>query len=409
MNADLLGATITTRPIRAMGSTLFRAALIALIAYLTVVDLFATQAILPALVHAYGVSPGTMSVVVNASTIGMAVASLLMAFVGHRLRRRRCIVLSLGLLTIPTVLLAGMPDLTTFAVLRIIQGLCMATAFVLTLAYLAETSGPGEAATAFAACITGNVASNLFGRLLSAAVADHFGLAWNFHVFAALNLCGAVLVFFSFRAVPPRPSIQAMSSARDAWRTHLGDASMRHAFIIGFCILFAFIGTFTYVNFVLVREPFSLSMMSLGIVYLVFLPSIITTPLAGKLVSRWGARAVCAGSLGVAILGLPLLLIGSLSLALIGLVLVGVGTFLAQATATGYVGRAARADRAVASGLYLGSYFAGGLAGSLVLGQVHDRLGWTFCVAGIGLALGIAAALSVRLRAPAEARLMGGS
>ena len=70
----------------------------------------------------------------------------------------------------------------------------MAAAFTLTLAYLAETSTPQSGVSAFAAYITGNVASNLFGRLLSAAVADHFGLAWNFYAFAALNLCGALLV-----------------------------------------------------------------------------------------------------------------------------------------------------------------------------------------------------------------------
>jgi hypothetical protein len=49
------------------------------------------------------------------------------------------------------------------------------------------------------------------------------------------------------------------------------------AFGIGFCILFAFIGTFTYVNFVLVRPPLSLGPMELGFVYFVFLPSVVTT------------------------------------------------------------------------------------------------------------------------------------
>ena len=37
--------------------------------------------------------------------------------------------------------------------------------------------------------------------------------------------------------------------------------------------------------------------------------------------------------------------------------LVGVGTFFAQAAATGFVGRAATADRASASGIYLACYF----------------------------------------------------
>ena len=74
---------------------------------------------------------------------------------------------------------------------------------------------------------------------------------------------------------------------------------------------------------------------------------------------------------------------------------------LAQATATGFVSRAATTDRGSASGLYLACYFVGGLVGSFVLGQVYDGLGWPACVAGIGLALGLAALLAARLRMPA--------
>jgi YNFM family putative membrane transporter len=60
--------------------------------------------------------------------------------------------------------------------------------------------------------------------VISAAVADHLGLAANVYFFALLNLAGAMLV-----------------------------------------------GTFTYVNFVLVRPPFAVGMMTLGFVYFVFL------------------------------------------------------------------------------------------------------------------------------------------
>ena len=46
----------------------------------------------------------------------------------------------------------------------------------------------------------------------------------------------------------------------------------------------------TYVNFVLIREPLSLGMMALGFAYFVFLPSIVTTPFAGTVAQRFGAR-----------------------------------------------------------------------------------------------------------------------
>ena len=79
------------------------------------------------------------------------------------------------------------------------------------------------------------------------------------------------------------------------------------------------------------------------------------------------------------------------------MVLMGVGTFFAQATATGFVSRAATVDRGAASGIYLACYFLGGLVGTAVLGQVFDRLGWTATVIGVGAVLAVAAALTARL------------
>jgi MFS transporter, YNFM family, putative membrane transport protein len=383
-------------------SVLARGVVIGLTAFLTVVDLFATQAILPSLAKAYGVTPAAMGFAVNASTMGMAIAGLGVAFLSHWIDRRLGILVSLALLAIPTALLATAPDLTAFTLLRIAQGLCMASAFTLTLAYLGERCSAMDAGGAFAAYITGNVASNLIGRLISAAIADHLGLASNFYFFAALNLLGAVLVYFTVGRTPLMNEVEpSPRSPLAAWAEHFRNGPLRAAFGIGFCILFAFIGTFTYVNFVLVREPLSLTRMDLGFVYFVFLPSIVTTLLAGGAVARLGTRPVLWSALAVAGLALPLLLLPSLVAVLAGMVLVGVGTFFAQATATGFVGRAATTDRGAASGIYLASYFFGGLVGSAVLGQLFDRFGWPACVAGIALALAAAAILTLRLRLPA--------
>ena len=109
----------------------------------------------------------------------------------------------------------------------------------------------------------------------------------------------------------------------------------------------------------------------------------------------WGSLA-CAG------VGLPLLLLPNLGGVLLGMVLIGIGTFFAQAATTGFVSRVATVDRGGASGLYLACYFLGGMAGTAVLGQVFDHIGWPACVAGVALSLGAAAALTCRLNVHAD-------
>lgn len=396
-----------TSEMAARPSLAFRLIVIGIISFLTLVDLFAAQAILPSLTKAYGVTPAQMGFAVNASTLGMAAAGIVMAFIASKINRRQGIWISLALLAIPTTLLGTMPDLMTFTWLRIAQGVCMASAFTLTMAYLAEQYSASEVASALAAYVTGNVACNLFGRLMSASLASSFGLEATFFVFAALNLAGAALVFFTLQKMAPMNGAMA-KSALAAWAAHFRNPSLRAAFALGFLILFVFLATFTYVNFVLARAPIAVSPMALGFVYFVFLPSVFTTPLAGKAAGRFGARPTFWASFAVAGLGLPLLLLPDLPSILAGLVLVAVGTFFAQAAATGFVSRAATTERGAASGIYLASYYLGGLVGSALLGVVFDRFGWTQTVIALGVALTIAALVTFQIKEPTLTAAKGG-
>jgi predicted MFS family arabinose efflux permease len=345
-----------------------------------------------------------MGSAVNLCTLGMAVSGLGVALLNHRIGRRTGVVLSLAMLTLPTLLLALMPDLRWFAVLRLVQGVFMSAAFSLTIAYIAETGSANIISAALAAYVTGNVASNLFGRLMSAAIADHLGLPANFLIFAGLNLVGAALAFVLL-------SNEAMNrvGARQANLLALfRRRSLNASFGIGFLILFVFIGAFTYVNFVLTRPPLALSAMQLGFVYFIFLPSIIITPFAGFAANRLGAGTVIIIALLVALLGLTASLVPDLNFVLGAMTLLAAGTFFAQAAATGYVSRSAGVARGSAGGVYLASYYSGGLVGSIVIGQVFDRFGWTAVVIVLGLALTAGCLLALLMteddRAPASQR-----
>ena len=391
------GAIAAPKP----GLSAHQSLLIAVIGFLTLVDLFATQAILPSLAKSYGVSPAQIGLAANASTLGMAISGLLVGVFSANVERKRTIALSLLFLSAPTALLAFAPNLTVFAILRVVQGLFMAAAFTLTLTHLAERCEV-KTAHALAAYVTGVVASNLVGRLTAAFVASLVGAEHSFLFFALLNLAGATLVSLTLHRNRPAPRSRK-GRFWNAWLLHIANPELRRTFAIGFLILFGFIGVFTYVGFVLMQPPHTLSMTALGLVFLVFLPSMITTPMAGSVVKRWGPGAAAAASLAVALLGLALVLVPSLYFIITGLTLVGVGTFFAQAVATGHVGRIAKGDKAAASGLYLSSYYCGGLAGAAVIGQLFDRLGWPAAVIGTFVALAAAAILGLQLQARKDA------
>ena len=76
LNATGMGEQLAALPAESRRAVLKRGFIIGVIAFLTLIDLFGSQALLPTLVEVYGVSPATIGFAVNASTLGMAAASL---------------------------------------------------------------------------------------------------------------------------------------------------------------------------------------------------------------------------------------------------------------------------------------------------------------------------------------------
>jgi predicted MFS family arabinose efflux permease len=183
-------------------------------------------------------------------------------------------------------------------------------------------------------------------------------------------------------------------SVIEAWKDHARNPRLWVMISIGFVLLFVFVATFTYANFVLVSDRFGLSNASLAWVNLVFLPAILTTPVAAKAIPRLGAGPAFRWASFVALAGLGLLLLPWLPAFLLGLTLVGVGLFFAQSVATASVARTVTHDHAAANGLYLASYYLGGIVGALVIGQVFLASGWAVSVLVLGGLTGVALVLS---------------
>ncbi|MEM8823014.1 MAG: MFS transporter [Pseudomonadota bacterium] len=398
-----LGDALDGVPAETRRMVLRRSAMIAVIAFLTLIDLFGSQALLPTLMETFDVSAARMGVAVNASTIGMAAASLIVAVFARKIDRKRGIWVCLAVLAIPTTLLAHAPDLTTFMALRIAQGVCMSAAFTLTLTYLSEECSLTAVGGAMAAYITGNVASNLFGRLLAAGIAQDFGLAHSFYAFAALNLTGALIAFLYFGAKdgPDAHKSEDAGSVVAAWADHLSNLRLAAMFGIGFILLFVFVATFTYANSILAGPPFNLPQSQIGLVYFVFVPAILTTPLAAAAVRAYGSGITFSSGLAATLIGLALLLAPWLPAFLLGLALVGAGLFFAQSVATSYVGRVASHDHAAASGLYLAAYYLGGLSGAFLIGRVFETQGWAASVGVLALLTALAGVLALKMRGQA--------
>ncbi len=105
--------------------------------------------------------------------------------------------------------------------------------------------------------------------------------------------------------------------------------------------------------------------------------------MAGRAIDRFGHRMTLAAAIAVSIAGVALTLGRPLWMVVAGLAVCCVGVFSAQASASAFVGTAAKQNRGLAIGLYSTFYYLGGSAGASAPGLFYDWRGWPACAAFI--------------------------
>jgi predicted MFS family arabinose efflux permease len=399
MLETLENAHLATPPLVSPG---VRSVAICGIGFLTLIDLFAAQAILPQLASQFHASPAQTGLAVNASTLGMAIAGPLTAVVASGIARRSGIWITLVALAAPTASLALAPDLLSFALLRVLQGALMASAFTLALAHFSERCRRHDMPRALAAYVTGSVIANLLGRLIASNAATQFGAPAAFFTLAALNLAGALLAYLTLTHVAPMALRAENKRLLEAFGAHARNTPLLRAYVTGFLMLSAFVGLFSYVSFALTAPGAGVSERAASFVFLCFLPSLATTPMAGRLIANNGSAKIAALALAGSAAGALMTAVADVATIFLGLALFSSGTFIAQAAVTSFVGKTARVARAAASGLYLSAYYFGGLAGAAALGLVYEKLGWSAVAIGSAFTLVLALIAAMHLREPTD-------
>jgi len=253
--------------------------------------------------------------------------------------------------------------------------------FAVTVAYIAEEWPRAQAIAVTGIYTSAGSLGGFVGRLVPGIVTDHFGWRCAFLLLAVLTFALAVGV--AILLPTERHFVRSagfFSSVRQMLR-HLRSPQLVATYAVGFGVLFTFIATFTYVNFHLAAPPFNLSTTMLGSIFVVYLAGAAATPLAGRVVGRFGRRRLVLAAIAVWIGGLLLTLVPSLTAIIAGLTIIAVCGFLCQTISTSYVATTAKEGHSSAIGLYVSCYYVGGSAGGFLPGLIWNRGGWPGCIA----------------------------
>jgi YNFM family putative membrane transporter len=346
----------------------------------TFLNVYSTQPLLPLLRQVFHASELEVSFTVSATILATAITAPIIGMIAERRGRKKVIVPSLFLLTIPTLLAATSRSLSALIFWRFVQGLFVPGVIAVMLAYVNEEWAGRGVGRAMSAYVTGTVIGGFLGRFISGLIATHWHWRATFVVLAILNLVGAVLVRKWLPLAKNFVPAEHLQQVFDHAKQHSQNPRLLANFGMGATVLFALVGCFTYANFYLAAPPFRLNSAQLGSIFFVYLLGVVITPQSGHFLDRFGFAPTTFVYCAMMISGLLLTLIKSLPVVIIGLAIFSSGVFVAQAAATVQTGAIAGRARSSAAGLYVTFYYLGGTVGATLTDWFWRWKGWPGCV-----------------------------
>jgi len=343
-------------------------------------NLYATQPLLPLLMRVFNATHFAVSLTVTASTMGVALAAPVVGRIADLIGRKRVIIGSAFVVTLATAMAATSSSLTQFIGWRFVQGLATPGVFGIAIAYVHDEWPTSHVGRAMAAYVSGTVSGGFCGRALVALVASKYDWHIAFAALAVANLAAASLLAVRLPQETRKASTQSRTHGQSIARL-LRNSQLIGTNAVGFCVLFIQVAMFSYVTFHLSASPYFLSTAALGWLFVVYLFGAGVMPFAGRWIDVRGHRAALASSMTVGITGAFLTLAPWLPAIILGLALVSTGVFVAQATASSYIGSVTHEDRGLAVGIYSTCYYVGGSAGGALPALFWNAGGWPACVA----------------------------
>lgn len=374
----------------------------------TFAQLYSPQATLSQIAGDLQVGRAEVSLVVSASTIGLAIGVIPWSLVADRIGRVRAMSTAMIAATFFGLLVPFAPSFPLLLAGRLLEGAMVGGVPAVAIAYLSEEIHARHAARAAGTFVAGNSIGGLLGRLVAGPIADL--ASWRVGVFTVAVLCAVASGLFIALVPKPRGFVPLRSRGPevDGGLSHRLSVNLRSPRMLAIyaqgCLLMGgFVAMYNYLGFRLAAAPFSLPQTLISALFLAYLAGTWSSARAGVLAARFGRLPVLLSAVACMICGVLLTMSTVLLVVLAGLLVATSGFFAGHAVATGWTGAESVIGRAQASSLYTLFYYAGSSLFGWLGGLFFVRWGWAGTAGMVACLAGLAGAIAVVLLRPKRA------
>jgi len=322
--------------------------------------LYCVQSILPIFSKQFYLTPAESSLSLSAATVTMALGMLFTGPLSDIIGRKSIMSTCLFIAAILTIICSMMTSWTSIVLLRSLTGLALSGVVAVAMTYISEEIHPNSLSFCMGLYISGNTIGGFSGRFLSSILAEKF--SWNVSLMI-IGLFAFIASCFFLYFLPPSKNFSSISINFYKFLNHfylqIKNPALFILFIIGFILMGSFVTIFNYIGYRLMLAPFFLCQSSIGLISIIYLTGVYSSPKAGILIHKYHRNNILIASLLLMIIGVFITQYNQLLIIILGLVIFSGGFFASHSTASSWVGSYTHVAKIQATSLYLFFYYLG--------------------------------------------------
>lgn len=370
-------------------------AIIALNAMVVISALYAPQPLLPVLTKEFSLSSSQAALLMTLALFPLSIAPIVYGFLLESFPTRKLLRIAVGLLSLTELFFFFSKSFVTLIVIRLAQGFLIPAILTSLTTHISGVTKNASIQRIMAFYIAATILGGFLGRACSGFLSVYLGWRYSFLVLSvSLMAC-----FFMLGKLKADSRIHL--SRLNPWLVLevLRNRQFLRLYVIVFLAFFAFTSVLNFLPFRLTEIAQDFSEFKIGLMYAGYMMGMIVSLNAVRIVGlfRGEIRTIIAG-LSLFALSILLFSVASIPVIFAAMFILCGGMFLVHSVALGFLNKTAQDKFAVANGLYISFYYAGGTVGSYFPGLVYHHFGWSSFVLSLScvLVLGIVTAYSYR-------------